>query len=310
MTIIRRNPDAQHCPPLNRDRELIHIDCASHTYPDGSIGIHDMCFSVLRNEIVAICGPNGSGKSTLIEHLNGLLLPSPGTIWVNGRTIFSGEQTGLWKEVGVTFQNSDDQLFAPTVLDDVMFGPLNLGLSPDEARGMAFEALRTVGAADLAQKLPNYLSGGQKRLISIAGILAMKPLVIAMDEPTSDLDPVHACMIEEIIHDLKERLGISVVLATHDMDLAARIADRICLIRNGAVFAEGAPEEIFYDPSLVAEAGLKLPATVQTYLDLCSAAGIRPASRPLKTCDLVAALHEMLAGGRPGFGGAPNFAQH
>jgi cobalt/nickel transport system ATP-binding protein len=296
VTILRRDPDAPHCPPLDRDRELIHVDCASHTYPDGSVGIHDMCFHVLRDEIVAICGPNGSGKSTLIEHLNGLLLPSLGSIWVNGRTIFGGEQAGLWKEVGVIFQNSDDQLFAPTVLDDVMFGPLNLGLSPDEARTRAMEALGTVGAADLVHKLPNYLSGGQKRLISIAGILAMKPMVIAMDEPTSDLDPVHAGMVEGIIRDLKDRLGISVVIATHDMDLAARIADRICLVRNGAVFAEGVPEEIFYDPALIAGAGLKLPATVQIYLDLCSTAGIRPVSRPLRNGDLVAALQEMMPG--------------
>lgn len=290
MTIIRRNPEAPHCPPADFDRELIHVDCASHTYPDGSVGIHGMCFHVLKNEIVAICGPNGSGKSTLIEHLNGLLLPSLGTIWVNGRTISGGEQAGLWKEVGVVFQRSDDQLFAPTVLDDVMFGPLNLGLSPDEARARAMEALGTVGAAGLVGKLPNYLSGGQKRLVSIAGILAMQPKVIAMDEPTSDLDPVHAGMIEQIIVDLRERLGISVVIATHDMDLAARIADRICLVRNGAVFAEGVPEEIFYDPALIAEAGLKLPATVQTYRDFCAAAGVRPASRPLKTDDLVVAL--------------------
>jgi cobalt/nickel transport system ATP-binding protein len=264
------------------------------------VGIHGMCFHVLKNEIVAICGPNGSGKSTLIEHLNGLLLPSLGTIWVNGRTISGGEQAGLWKEVGVVFQRSDDQLFAPTVLDDVMFGPLNLGLSPDEARVRAMEALGTVGAAGLVGKLPNYLSGGQKRLVSIAGILAMQPMVIAMDEPTSDLDPVHAGMIERIILDLRDRLGISVVIATHDMDLAARIADRICLVRNGAVFAEGVPEEIFYDPALIAEAGLKLPATVQTYLDFCAAAGVRPASLPLKTDDLVVALKKSMPENRPG----------
>jgi len=300
MTIIRRNPEAPHCPPLDHDRELIHVDCASHTYPDGSVGIHDMCFYVLKHEIVAICGPNGSGKSTLIEHLNGLLLPSLGTIWVNGRTISGGEQAGLWKEVGVVFQHSDDQLFAPTVLDDVMFGPLNLGLSPDDARARAIEALGMVGASDLVHKLPNYLSGGQKRLISIAGIIAMKPRVIAMDEPTSDLDPVHAGMIEDIIIDLREQLGISIVIATHDMDLAARIADRICLVRNGAVFAEGAPQEIFYDPSLIREAGLKLPTSVQTYLDLCRAAGAGPVSRPLTTDDLVIALQEITTAGKTG----------
>jgi len=294
MTIIRKNPNVPHCHPVNHDRELIHVDCASHTYPDGSVGIHDMCFHVLKNEIVAICGPNGSGKSTLIEHLNGLLLPSLGTIWVNGRTISGGEQAGLWKEVGLVFQQSDDQLFAPTVLDDVMFGPLNLGLSPDEARARAMEALGTVGAAGLVGKLPNYLSGGQKRLISIAGILAMKPMVIAMDEPTSDLDPVHAAMIEKIILDLKERFSISVVIATHDMDLAARIADRVCLVRDGAVYAEGVPQEIFYNTALITEAGLKLPASVQTYLDFCNAAGIPPVSRPLKTDELVAVLQEII----------------
>jgi len=293
MTIIRRNPDAPHCPPVDRERELVHVDCATHTYPDGSLGIHDMCFYVLRNEIVAICGPNGSGKSTLIEHLNGLLLPSLGTVWVNGRMIGGSELTGLWKEVGVVFQQSDDQLFAPTVLDDVMFGPLNLGLPSADARTRAMEALRTVGADDLIHKLPNYLSGGQKRLVSIAGILAMKPKVIAMDEPTSDLDPVHAGMIERIISDLKDKHAISVVIATHDMDLAARIADRICILKNGAVIAEGPPREVFYDPVLIEEAGLKLPATVETYLGFCNAAGVRPVSRPLRTDELVAALQAL-----------------
>jgi len=255
-----------------------------------------MCFSVLKNEIVAICGPNGSGKSTLIEHLNGLLLPSLGTIWVNGRSITGGEQAGLWKEVGIVFQRSDDQLFAPTVLDDVMFGPLNLGMSPGDAKACALRALVTVGADGLVDKLPNYLSGGQKRLIAIAGIIAMQPRVIALDEPTSDLDPVHAGMIEKIIVDLKGRHGISVVIATHDMDLAARISDRICLVRNGAVFAEGAPEEIFYEPALIHEAGLRLPATVQIYLDYCRAAGTVPSARPLRQADLIEALRTLPQG--------------
>jgi cobalt/nickel transport system ATP-binding protein len=290
MTIIRRDPDAPHCPPVERERELIHVDCASHTYPDGSVGIHAMCFFVLKNEIVALCGPNGSGKSTLIEHLNGILTPSEGDIWVNGRSITSGERTDLWKEVGVVFQRSDDQLFAPTVLDDVMFGPLNLGMPADDAKAAAMEALGAVGAADLVHKLPNYLSGGQKRLVSIAGILAMKPKVIALDEPTSDLDPVHSEMIEQLILDLKTIHGISVVIATHDLNFAARVADRICLVKNGSVFAEGEPQEIFYDPALIADAGLKIPDTVTTYLDYCKRRGIAPARRPIRRGDLMAAL--------------------
>ncbi|MCJ7741927.1 MAG: energy-coupling factor ABC transporter ATP-binding protein, partial [Methanoregula sp.] len=252
MTIIRHDPtDVPVCMHHDKEHELIHVDCASHIYPDGSVGIHDMCFYVQKNEIVVLCGPNGSGKSTLIEHLNGLLTPSEGNIAVNGRSITTEEHTDLWREVGVVFQRSDDQLFAPTVLDDVMFGPLNMGMSLDAAKAAALEALEAVGAADLIGKLPNYLSGGQKRLVSIAGILAMKPLIIALDEPTSDLDPVHSGIVENLIFDLKERFGISVVIATHDLDLAARIADRICLVREGSVFAEGVPAEIFYDEVLL-----------------------------------------------------------
>ncbi len=290
MTIIRKDPNSPHCPAYRKDRELIHVDCASHIYPDGSVGIHEMCFYVEKNEIVALCGPNGSGKSTLIEHLNGLLTPSQGAISVNGRSISDGEKTGLWKEVGVVFQRSDDQLFAPTVLDDVMFGPLNLGMTQEAAQSAAHAALESVGAADLSGRLPNYLSGGEKRLVSIAGILAMKPLVIALDEPTSDLDPVHAGIVEHLIRMVKEEHGISVVIATHDLDLAARIADRVCLVKNGSVFAEGEPWEIFYDADLIREAGLELPQIVRVYLEFCRMQGIQPDSHPVRMEELMAAI--------------------
>jgi len=292
MTIIRADPQSiPHCSHNDKESELIHVDCASHIYPDGSVGIHDMCFYVQKNEIVALCGPNGSGKSTLIEHLNGLLTPSEGNIAVNGRSITTGEHTGLWQEVGVVFQRSDDQLFAPTVLDDVMFGPLNLGMSRDAARTSALEALAAVGAADLIGKLPNYLSGGQKRLVSIAGILAMKPPIIALDEPTSDLDPVHSGMIEHLILELKQRFGISIVIATHDLDFAARIADRICLVRKGSVYAEGSPAEIFYELPLLQETGLKPPQIVQIYLACCQKMGIVADHHPITIEEMMAAIH-------------------
>jgi cobalt/nickel transport system ATP-binding protein len=291
---------ASHCQHVDPERELIHVDCASHIYPDGSVGIHDMCFYVQKNEIVALCGPNGSGKSTLIEHLNGLLTPSQGKITVNGRVISEGERADLWKEVGVVFQQSDDQLFAPTVLDDVMFGPLNLGMSREDAKNEALAALQAVGAEDLVEKLPNYLSGGQKRLIAIAGILAMKPRIMVLDEPTSDLDPVNSDRIGHLIADLKARFGISVVIATHDLDLAARIADRICLVRNGSVFAEGTPTEIFYNTELIRDAGLKIPSIVNVYLNYCSVMGIPPDRRPIRDDDLTAALVENARRGSPG----------
>jgi len=291
MTIIRHDlTDVPVCMHHDKERELIHVDCASHIYPDGSVGIHDMCFYVQKNEIVALCGPNGSGKSTLIEHLNGLLTPSEGNIAVNGRSITTEEHTDLWREVGVVFQRSDDQLFAPTVLDDVMFGPLNMGMSPDAAKAAALEALEAVGAADLIGKLPNYLSGGQKRLVSIAGILAMKPRIIALDEPTTDLDPVHSGIVENLIFDLKKRFGISVVIATHDLDLAARIADRICLVREGSVFAEGVPAEIFYDEVLLQETGLKPPQIVQVYLAYCQMLGIVADHHPITIEEMMEAI--------------------
>jgi cobalt/nickel transport system ATP-binding protein len=250
-----------------------------------------MCFYVQKNEIVALCGPNGSGKSTLIEHLHGLLTPSEGNIAVNGRSITSGELTDLWREVGVVFQQSDDQLFAPTVLDDVMFGPLNMGMTREAAFNAATGALEAVGAADLVQKLPNYLSGGQKRLVSIAGILAMKPRIIALDEPTSDLDPVHSGMIEALILDLKERFGISVVIATHDLDLAARIADRVCLVKKGSVSAEGTPAEVFYDEELLQETGLTAPQIVRVYRAYCQMQGIPADQHPISIEGMMAAIH-------------------
>lgn len=294
MAITRRDPHGPTaCPVIDPEREIIHVDCASHSYPDGSVGIHDMCFHVLKNEVVAICGPNGSGKSTLIEHLNGLLTPSEGKILVQGGLLSLSGSSGLWKIVGVVFQEADLQLFAPTVLDDVMFGPLNLGMSRAEARERAVHALEAVGGAHLSAKIPNYLSGGEKRLVAIAGILAMSPQVIALDEPTSDLDPVHSGVIERLITSLRDEFGIGVVVATHDLDLAARIADRICLVKGGSVFAEGPPAEVFYDPDLIREAGLELPSGIRLYLDCCRAMGVVPPKRPVRTEDLVAALMEI-----------------
>ncbi len=157
-----------------------------------------------------------------------------------------------------------------------------------------------MGAADLVHKLPNYLSGGQKRLVSIAGILAMRPKVIALDEPTSDLDPVHSERIEDLITDLKERFSISVVIATHDLDFAARVADRICLVKNGSVFAEGTPAEVFYDPALIADAGLKVPQIVRVYLGYCAMHGIEPKEHPIRMEELLAVLRKNPKGCREG----------
>ncbi|CAJ36979.1 energy-coupling factor ABC transporter ATP-binding protein [Methanocella arvoryzae] len=265
------------------------MDCASHRYPDGSMGIHDMCFYIKPAEIVAICGANGSGKSTLLEHLNGLLLPTSGHVYVMGRP-FREKKDTIWRQVGLVFQRPEDQLFAPTVLDDVMFGPINLGMSKEEAREVAISALEHVGVSDLVDKMPNYLSGGQKRLVAIAGVLAMRPKIICMDEPTSDLDEVHSRRIVDIIEEMRRFHGISVVISTHDLNLASRIADRVCIVREGSIIADGQPRDVFYDRELIEYAGLSLPAVVELYYAYCERMGLRPDRRPLTVEELLDAL--------------------
>ncbi len=288
MEECRKN---SHCTcAANTLGDIIHVDCVSHVYPDGSQGIHNMCFHVHEREIVAICGGNGSGKSTLLEHLNGLLVPSTGKVYVMGEELTGRIKDEIWRYVGLVFQRPDDQLFAPTVLDDVMFGPLNMGIGLEEARVKALEALDSVGAEGVLDRVPAYLSGGQKRLVAIAGILAMRPKVIALDEPTADLDPEHSRLIDRIIRDLRERFGISVVFATHDVDMAARLADRVCLMKRGSIIAEGTPREIFYDDRLVKSTGLCVPQVVRIYNDFCAQTHREPTGRPLSVDELMEAL--------------------
>ncbi|MCJ2533100.1 MAG: ATP-binding cassette domain-containing protein [Candidatus Thermoplasmatota archaeon] len=256
---------------------IIHVDCATHTYPDGTKGIHDMCFSVYPKEIVALCGPNGSGKSTLLEHLNGLMVPDVGRIRVFGKDVDKSNLSSVRRVVGLVFQDADSQLFSPTVMDDVMFGPLNLGLSVEEAKERAERALGVVGISDTG-KIPHNLSGGQKRLVAIAGVLAMDPKILVVDEPTGDLDPSNARKIEHLLKSLRTEHGISVVIALHDIDMAARLADRVCIVKDGGIIAEGTPEDVLYNEALLTSAGLQLPTVARIFksMGLESAEGNKP----------------------------------
>jgi cobalt/nickel transport system ATP-binding protein len=253
------------CP--DEGTAIVHVDCVTHKYPDGTEGIHNMCFRVYPKEIVALCGPNGAGKSTLIEHINGLMLPDVGRVKIFDKDIDKSNVASIRKLVGLVFQDADSQLFSPTVLDDVMFGPLNLGLPLEEARKMAEWALEVVGMKETS-KIPHYLSGGQKRLVAIAGVIAMHPRILVADEPTGDLDPQNARRIEELLRSLRDEHGISVVVALHDMDMAARLADRICIVKNGSIIAEGRPREILYDEQLLTSAGLELPTVARLFTDM------------------------------------------
>jgi cobalt/nickel transport system ATP-binding protein len=269
------------CDESGENQPLVHVDCISHVYSDGSIGVHDACLKLFEREILAICGPNGAGKSTLLHHLNGLLVPAEGRVIIMGKTMTKNSANELRKIVGLVFQDADSQLFAPTVLDDVMFGPLNQGLKPEEARKQALWALNTVGFTELS-KTPHHLSGGEKRLVAIAGVIAMKPKILVVDEPTSDLDPVNAENIERLLVNLRNEMGLSVVFSTHDMDLAARIADRLYVLKKGSVIAEGNPRDIFYDSALLEEARLKPPEPVIFYQSLVKEGILESGFRPIR----------------------------
>ena len=272
------------CP--GGENEIVHVDCVTHKYPDGTKGIHNMCFRVYPKEIVALCGPNGAGKSTLIEHINGLMMPDVGRVRIFGAEVDKRNLTSIRKLVGLVFQNADSQLFSPTVLEDVMFGPLSSGMSVEDARKRAEWALGVVGIKETG-KIPHYLSGGQKRLVAIAGVLAMQPRILVADEPTGDLDPSNARMVEGLLRSLRDEHGISVVVAMHDMDLALRLADRICIVRDGSIIAEGKPEQVLYDEELLRSAGLELPTVAKLFKEMGFDDGVTKRPRDLQELESV-----------------------
>ncbi|WP_135854358.1 energy-coupling factor ABC transporter ATP-binding protein [Halorussus salinus] len=249
--------------------------------------MHDVAFSVSPEEVVALVGGNGAGKSTLLEHLNATLVPDDGELVVDGTPITEDNEAHARKEVGFVFQDADTQLVAPTVLDDVMFGLRNYGVPGDEARTRAREALATVDAGHLEDRIPHYLSGGEKRLVGLAGVLALEPSVVVLDEPLAGLDPERSRLVAERVRQIHAE-GISVVLSTHDLDFAAEVADRVCVMSDGNVAGSGTPREVFYDGALLEEANLHPPSAVRVARD----AGLDAESRPVTEPELVALLGE------------------
>ena len=270
---------------------LVDLRCEAHTYPDGTVGMHDVEFAVHPDEVVALVGGNGSGKSTLLEHLNATLVPDEGELRVTGEEVTSENKAHARREVGFVFQDADTQIVAPTVLDDVLFGLHNYGVPTDEAERRAREALATVDASHLEDRIPHYLSGGEKRLVGLAGVLVLDPSVIVLDEPFAGLDPERSRLVADRIRRIDAE-GISVVLSTHDLDTAAAIADRVCVMADGGVVSSGTPQEIFYDDDLLDRANLHPPSTVRIARD----AGLDTEARPVTEAELVGLLDERSAG--------------
>jgi len=269
------------------DEALIDLHCEAHTYPDGTVGMHEIDFTVYPNEVVVLVGGNGAGKSTLLEHLNATLVPDEGQLVVNGTLITEDNKAHARREVGFVFQDANTQLVAPTVLDDVMFGLQNNSIPSNEAKQQAQEALATVGADHLEDRVPHYLSGGEKRLIGLAGVLVLDPSVIVLDEPLAGLDPERSQVVTERLQQIHKN-GISIVLSTHDLEFAATIGDRICVMSNGNIAGSGAPHEVFYDDVLLNDADIHPPNAVRVARD----AGLDTSTRPVTEADLVSLLSD------------------
>lgn len=257
----------------------------SYSYPDGTRAVRGVDLKIERGKKIAFVGPNGSGKSTLFLLLNGTLRPSEGEVLLCDQPLRYDSKSlrETRRRVGIVFQNSDDQLFAPTVRQDVGFGPTNLGLSRGEVERKVETALEYVGIERLKDRPPHHLSGGQKKRAAIAGVMAMDPEVMILDEPLSNLDPAGSEEVMELLEELNER-GTTLIISTHDVDLAYRWSDRVCLLADGRIADQGRPEEIFEDSKLIFRSGLRRPLIMEVYEEISkrelASLGKRPRSVP------------------------------
>lgn len=233
--------------------EILGLDFA---YPDGTVALENIDLHIHRGERVALLGPNGAGKTTLILHMNGIHRAQAGTVTVSGLPVTAPNLLEIRRRVGLVFQDPDDQLFMPTVREDVEFGPRNLGLTGKKLEQGVGAALKSLEVADLADRAPNHLSFGQKRRVSMAGVMAMEPEILVLDEPTSNLDPASR-------HDLTQALlGLEVtqLIVTHDLLYALEVCPRSVIIDSGRIVADGPTRDILGDAGLLAAHRLALPA--------------------------------------------------
>ena len=252
---------------MKSNETMIEVNHLSHLYVDENgndvRALDDVSLSIGRGEFVAIIGTNGSGKSTLAKHFNVLLQPTEGTVTVCGFNTLDDEH--IWnirQHVGMVFQNPDNQIVAAVVEEDVAFGPENLGVPSAEIRKRVDNALAAVNMTEYAEHGPHLLSGGQKQRIAIAGVLAMKPDCIVLDEPTAMLDPKGRLEVLETIHRLNKEEGITIVIITHFMEEAVT-ADRVVVMKNGVKLQEGTPREIFTQVDTLKDLGLDVPVAAE-----------------------------------------------
>ncbi|MCM3125778.1 MULTISPECIES: energy-coupling factor ABC transporter ATP-binding protein [unclassified Mesobacillus] len=270
--------------------------------PFERLAISDVSIDIPSGTYLAVIGHTGSGKSTVLQHLNALLKPTKGSVLIGSREIKAGRKEknlkGVREKVGIVFQFPEHQLFEETVEKDIMFGPMNFGVTEADAKARAIAVLKLVGLPeDILEKSPFDLSGGQMRRVAIAGVLAMEPEVIVLDEPTAGLDPRGRKEIMDLFYTLHKKRNLSTVLVTHSMEDAARYADEIVVMHQGKVFTKGTPEQIFADPIALLELGLDVPEVVGLQLKIEKAFDTKFSKVSLSEEELAEMVAEFVKGG-------------
>ncbi len=239
---------------------LLEFSGVSYAYEEGREALKNLSVAIRKGEKIAVLGENGAGKSTFFLLCNGVLAPKSGEIRYNGEPVGKSrkDKMKLRQKVGIVFQEPDRQILAATVAEEISFGPLNLGLSREEAANRVEEALSRMNLAEYRDRPPHYLSGGEKKRVTIADILAMKPEILLFDEPASSLDPANAALLEQTLQTLGQE-GMTLVISTHDVNFAWKWAERALIFSQGELIADGQPETIFSDHILLEKAGLKKP---------------------------------------------------
>jgi len=248
---------------------MIEVKNLKYSYNSQYQALKGVSLKVNKGEMVSLLGKNGAGKSTLFLHLNGIYEPDEGQVFIDGEELKYDKKSLLKfrQKVGIVFQNPDDQIFAPTVEEDVAFGPLNLGLPMEEVQDRVEDALARVGMSGFEKAAPHHLSGGQKKRVAIAGILAMKPEIMVLDEPTAGLDPQGVTNLSKLLRQPNDE-GITIIISTHEVDLVPNYADKIFVLVDGLLIGEGTPKEIFSQPEILEKANLKVPIVTDLFQQL------------------------------------------
>ncbi|GAA4580832.1 ABC transporter ATP-binding protein [Planotetraspora phitsanulokensis] len=233
----------------------LQVSGLAYAYPDGTQALFGVDLTIRRGERVALLGPNGAGKTTLVMHLNGILTAGHGTVEVAGLPVRSDTLREIRRRVGLVFQDPDDQLFMPTVREDVAFGPANLGVRGEELDRRVRDALDRVGMLEVADRPPHHLSFGQRRRVAVATVLAMEPEILVLDEPSSNLDPASRRELAEILRNL----DVTVLMVTHDLPYALELCERSLILSRGVIAADGATRSLLADDELLAAHRLELP---------------------------------------------------